>query len=305
MLKQNVNRSMPKTGVTLIEILVVSAVIGILISLLIPAVQMVRGTARNLSCQNNLKQLVLGLHGFHDTYKSLPPGHRSSSHPDHMLYSGWTLSVLPYIEQNPVFVQAKQDYNSALNPFTPTPHRSIEVVVAAFSCPADARVATAQIAEQSQRRVALTSYLGIAGESAVSRRTGLLYQDSRESLKSATDGTSNTLLLGERPPSTDFQFGWWYAGAGQLLTGSADLVLGVRESNEFVVETGSLCGSGRYPYQPSRFDNQCGMFHFWSPHTGGANFALADGSVRGISYEANQIMPALASRSGGESVLLP
>ncbi len=151
--------------------------------------------------------------------------------------------------------------------------------------------------------VAFTSYLGVAGQDAYRTRDGILFQNSTTSLLAVTDGTSNTLLLGERPPSADFQFGWWYAGSGQRATGSADIVLGVREPNLLPIVAGSTCGPGRYPFSPALgLSDPCGMFHFWSPHSGGANFAFADGSVRFLTYEANSIMPALASRAGGEVV---
>ncbi len=92
---------------------------------------------------------------------------------------------------------------------------------------------------------------------------------------------------------------------GQQLTGSADLVLGVREPNLQPIMSGSTCGPGRYPFTAaSGLDDPCGMFHFWSPHPGGANFVFADGSVRFLSYAADPIMPALASRAGGEVVTI-
>jgi prepilin-type processing-associated H-X9-DG protein len=154
-----------------------------------------------------------------------------------------------------------------------------------------------------QTLVAVTSYLGVSGRESVADRSGMLFQDSATRLLDATDGTSNTLLLGERPPSADFQFGWWYAGTGQKLSGSADLVLGVREPNLQPIVSGSACGPGNYPFQAARgFDDPCGTFHFWSPHPGGSNFAMADGSVRFLRYSADPIMPALATRDGDEAI---
>ncbi len=87
-------------------------------------------------------------------------------------------------------------------------------------------------------------------------------------------------------------------------TGSADLILGVREENLQQILPGSPCGPGAYPFSPGRFNDPCAMFHYWSPHPGGANFAFADGSVRLIRYSANPIMQALASRAGGEVATL-
>jgi prepilin-type processing-associated H-X9-DG protein len=106
---------------------------------------------------------------------------------------------------------------------------------------------------------------------------------------------------GERPPSADFWYGWWYAGYGQAGTGSADMLLGVRERNlggPFV----SDCPAGPYHFREGRADNQCDLFHFWSLHPGGAHFLFADGSVRFLAYSADAILPALATRAGGEPV---
>jgi prepilin-type processing-associated H-X9-DG protein len=116
------------------------------------------------------------------------------------------------------------------------------------------------------------------------------------------DGASQTIMVGERPPSTDLEFGWWYAGSGQSqLSGSGDMVLGVRELNKRIPS----CDAGPYSFTPGRLDNQCDMFHFWSLHSGGAHFLMADGSVHFLRYDADPIMPALASRNGGEIVSLP
>ena len=97
---------------------------------------------------------------------------------------------------------------------------------------------------------------------------------------------------------------WWYAGAGQRFSGSADMLLGVLEQNVMPVTSGS-CAPGYYPFAPGNLRNQCDMFHFWSLHENGAHFLFADGSVRFLSYSAAPIMPALASRDGGEVVDIP
>ena len=282
---------------TLIELLVVLAIIAILMGLLLSAVQKVRAAAARTQCQNTAKQLGLALHLHHDARHALPPGHRSPRHPDRMPYSGWCVSVLPYLEQPALAAQAEAAYRTNPNPFRP-PHANLRTVVPALLCPTDSRVLTAQTSLRTNNVVAFTSYLGVAGLDAASTRNGVLFQDSATRFADITDGTSNTLLLGERPPSADFQFGWWYAGVGQQLTGSADMVLGVREPNLQLVTSGSACGPGRYPFAPaSGLSDPCGMFHFWSPHPGGANFVFADGGVRFVSYSADAIMPALASRA--------
>jgi prepilin-type processing-associated H-X9-DG protein len=108
-------------------------------------------------------------------------------------------------------------------------------------------------------------------------------------------------MLGERPPPTLLDLGWWYRGWGQSRDGSAEMLLGVAEKN--VSNTG--CIPGPYRFVNGNLQIQCDVFHFWSLHSGGANFAFADGSVRFMSYSADNIMPALATRAGGEVVTLP
>jgi len=292
---------------TLIELLVAVGVMAVLTGLLLSAVQKVREAAARAKCQHTARQLALALHQHHDAAGAFPPGHRRFTlFGSNLPLSGWTLPILPYLEQQALYDRAAAAYRQSLVPFRNLPHTGLSTVVPAFLCPSDGRIGTPQIAQRSKALVAFTSYLGVSGKDSIAARDGVLYQGSRTTFADIADGASNTLLLGERPPSADFQFGWWYAGIGQRLTGSADIVLGVREPNLQPIMSGSKCGPGNYPFMPATgLDDPCGMFHFWSPHPGGANFAFADGSVRFVRYSADPLMPALSSRAGGEAASPP
>ena len=188
---------------TLIELLIVIGIIGLLIGLVLGAVQKVREAAAQARCQNNLRQCSLALHQYHDDFRSLPPGHRSSADHGGLVLSGWPLSILPYIEQPAVFMESMAAYASDPFPFNDPPHVHIRTVIATLICPSDSRTNRAPTDRASGRRVAFTCYLGVSGRD-YSSKDGLLFQDSRTSFASATDGLSNTLLLGERPRATTF-----------------------------------------------------------------------------------------------------
>ncbi len=282
--------------------LVVLAIVGVLVGLLLGAVQNVRAAAARLQCQNNLRQCALALHQLHDANRALPPGTRSLLNRDFLPYTGWTIDALPYVEQDNLARLVRPAFRLVPLPFVSPPHPR-DVVVVPFTCPADGRVRAAQVSTLTKSRVAFTSFLGVSG-TATLKKDGVLFQDSRLGFQAVTDGLSGTLLLGERPPSADLEYGWWYSGAGQRLTGSGDIVLGVREENLTVIAAGSKCGPGVYPFKPATFADPCGFLHFWSPHAGGANFAFCDGSVRFLRYDADAVLPALATRAGGEVVAL-
>lgn len=293
---------------TLIELIVVLGLIAVLVGLTLSATQRIREASARAKCQNTLRQLSIAVHQFHDVNGELPQGHRPLSlfRSGRLPLSGWSLSVLPYLEQQATYNKAIEAYRAKWLPFPPNPHPGLSQVMSVYICPSDGRITSAQVSQRTQTLAAFTSYLGVSGQDSITARDGSLFQSSHIRVADIADGTSNTLLLGERPPSADFQFGWWYAGTGQRLTGSADIVLGVREPNLQPITVGSPCGPGNYPFMPaSGFNDPCGMFHFWSPHPGGANFAFADGSVRFLRYEADPIIPALATRAGGETVAIP
>jgi prepilin-type processing-associated H-X9-DG protein len=153
------------------------------------------------------------------------------------------------------------------------------------------------------RWVALTSYVGIYGLD-VDQPNGVLVYGRSVTAHEISDGLSQTLLAGERPPSADMWYGWWYSSWGQRGRGNCDMLLGVREINVGGAFTEN-CPRGPDHFRPGRIDEQCDLFHYWSLHPGGANFAFCDGSVRFLSYSADPVMPALATRAGGEAVRAP
>jgi prepilin-type N-terminal cleavage/methylation domain-containing protein/prepilin-type processing-associated H-X9-DG protein len=285
-------------GFTLIELLVVMAIIGVLFGLILSAVQRAREAASRTSCANNLRQIGLALHQYHDVYRMLPPGTRL--YPDPYPYLAWCARLLPYLEQQSMWLLTKHDYTQISNFAGPPPHTGLTTIEPVFLCPSVPR--SHGIIQPEGWDVAFTHYLGVSGRLSASH-DGLLYLDSRVSLNAVTDGTSNTVMVGERPPSPDNRFGWWYAGIGQEWDGSADSFLGVADYR--ITFRTPTCPYGPYSFGPGQDKNPCDTFHFWSHHPGGAQFLMADGSVHFLSYSAASIMPALATRAGGESVDLP
>jgi prepilin-type N-terminal cleavage/methylation domain-containing protein/prepilin-type processing-associated H-X9-DG protein len=286
-------------GFTLVELLVVMAIIGVVIALAIPAVQRARDLAARAECGNNLRQIALALHSFHANQRRLPPGVSFQAGADPYPWMTWLTRILPYVEQSSLWALTEEAYVKDRWFENNPPHIGFATLMPLYACPVDERAQ--QLGHPGRLTVAFTSYLGVEGRNQ-NRKDGVLFLDSAIRLTEVTDGTSNTLMVGERPPSTDGRFGWWYGGWGQGLEGSADSVLGVRERNSAMLYE---CPPGPYSFGPGDPDNQCDALHFWSLHQGGAHFAFADGSVHFLSYSAAPIMSALATRRAGEMVAIP
>lgn len=289
-------------GFTLLEMLVALAIIGVLCGLLLPAVERVRAAAARVKCQNNLKQLGLALHGYHDALQSLPPGVTLTGEQGRYPYLGWPARILPWLEQDAIWRRVLLAFDTDPNLaqfYGHPPHAELlKTPIALLNCPSDSRLPGP--CEAGGALVTFTSYLGVHGIDQ-SDKAGVLYPDSAIRLVSVTDGTSQTVLLGERPPSTDLLLGWWYRGWGQQQDGSAEMILGPLERNTSLPD----CAAAPQGFRPGRVDQPCNALHFWSLHPSGAHFGFADGSVRFLRYDAASILPALATRAGGEVVAVP
>jgi len=292
-----------RCGFTIVELLVVMAVIALLVGLLLPAVQQSRSSARRVECANKLRQLGLAIHNFESVHQHLPSGKTSLREYPLRGEMSWHVPLLPFLEQPALWGRSTDAFAVNRLPYANPPHSPLGKAVVAFACPEDSRVDQPQSASSLNGAYAgLTSYLGVSG---IDYRVenGVFHFGSKVRFADIKDGSSNTLAVGERPPSSDFNFGWWYTGMGQNGTGNADMFLGVEER----ITQPSSRFAGRGCPDVSQFstgnrDNFCDALHFWSLHSGGAHFVLADGSVRFLSYSAAGILKAMATRSGGEAL---
>jgi prepilin-type N-terminal cleavage/methylation domain-containing protein/prepilin-type processing-associated H-X9-DG protein len=292
-----------RAGFTLVEVLVVIGIIALLMAIVLPAVQQARFAARRVECLNRMRQIGLAIHAFESDHTRFPPGKSNvTTDPAHLELS-WLAYLLPWLEQAPLWHDSMEAYRYNRLPYSNPPHTPFGKAVAPFQCPLDSRVAQPQLAPSiGNRFVGLTSYIGVSGIDRFDT-AGILYFGSTTRFGDITDGTSNTLVFGERPPSSDYNFGWWYTGAGQDGTGNVDLFMGVSEvANETHSYVGPKGCAGRYHFKAATIDDPCAFLHFWSLHPGGAHFALADGSVRFFSYHASSVIEKLATRAGGEII---
>lgn len=180
-------------------------------------------------------------------------------------------------------------------------------VIPVFGCPADGRARAAQDVF-SLLQAGLTSYIGAQGTNRF-RRDGVLYVGPHVRFAEITDGTSNTLAVGERPPYPEFGWGLWYTGTWGLAGvdaghGTGAVVLGVREAGA-AVPVDLTCADTVYHFSPGPIANPCDAYHFWGLHFTGANFLFADGAVRFLSYSDDSLLPALATRAAGDIATLP
>ncbi|MDG1808443.1 MAG: DUF1559 domain-containing protein [Pirellulaceae bacterium] len=285
---------------TLVELFVVIAIIGILVALLLPAVQSVREAARRTECSNNLRQITLAVTNFQSSRRQFPSGINSVDDAKRPSIS-WLAQILPHVEQDNLSRISTGEFAAGIHP-TAGPHVALQTFVGVYACPTDPRSSGPHFTHEN-RLVALTSYVGVCGTNYTTE-DGVFYRDSATRAADIKDGLSNTIMIAERPPSADEWYGWWYAGFGQEGSGSPDMLLGAREINDGATYAED-CPRGPYEFSRGEIEQQCDLFHYWSLHPGGSHFANADGSIHFHVYEIDsELIPALATIAGTEVVTL-
>ncbi len=312
-----------RSAFTLVELLVVIAIIAILIALLLPAVQSVRESARRTSCRNNLKQLGLAMHNYHDAFRVFPSGFGENQ-------EFWSSQILPQIEMGNLFTtlewknSAYVDSAYATNwaNYQSPNKRACETLVSIFRCPSMAQPSYLNY-NSIQRRVP-ASYRGVAGAKVSSddastrpagyntpdftsleqpHLDGLLYGASRVRFGDILDGTSTTLMIGESYTDCDFVkddqgMDYFAFFAPQMATWKPGRVTGTEHSEGL--------GSAVVPINSRLNPTVHGILmemSFGSYHSDGAMFVFADGSVHFLVQSIDlAIYRGLATRHGSEVV---
>jgi prepilin-type N-terminal cleavage/methylation domain-containing protein/prepilin-type processing-associated H-X9-DG protein len=284
-------------GFTLVELLVVIAIIAVLIGLLLPAVQKVREAANRIQCRNNLKQLGLGLHNYHETHGSFPPAYVAAG-----LNSGpgWGTLILPDIEQEALSRQVPKGA-----PFwggsqaVSTAGDGGQTPLKMFRCPSDA----GPVRNADQGNFAVSNYRATCGTlttviyTADSDMGGVMYQNSRVRITDVTDGTSNTTVVGEGKYGVPRRVSTGNALSSAIWCGMSGThqVPGV---GTYVWIDNVMWPTGGNPSWSRDYVDEA----FNSNHTGSVHFLFADGSVRGFG---RQVDPALRAQMGVRNDGLP
>jgi prepilin-type N-terminal cleavage/methylation domain-containing protein/prepilin-type processing-associated H-X9-DG protein len=286
-----------RDGFTLIELLVVIAIIAVLIGLLVPAVQKVREAAARMSCKNNLHQIGLALHSYHDRNNGFPPGYFSLTNSDGSDAGpgwGWAAYLLPDLEQDTLQNQINftQDIGAPVNAAA----RAMTLRV--FQCPSEPRRDPFVVTDGNGQpicAVAYGSYVAVNGNGGVSDHAadndGAFLRNRRMRTADITDGLSNTLFIGER--ASTMSYTTW---AGAVTNG---VVPSQRDPLAAELAPALVMGHAgpHLPNNPLVTDaDACSSFH-----TQGVNFLFGDGSVHSINSSiSTTTYDALASRAGGD-----
>lgn len=282
--KMNQSNRARRIGFTLVELLVVIAIIGILIGLLLPAVQAAREAARRSSCMNNMSQLGLALHHFDFSMEHLPSGSineeegpvRSEASGQHV---SWTVQILPYMEQQAAY----EHFDMEAGAYAAVNRDVRAITIPTLLCSSNPRPT---LEADDGKSIGLSHYAGNHHDSESpidADSNGLLFLNSKIRYSQIVDGSSQTILLGEMVPVNE-PLGW---ASGTRAT---------------LRNVGSLNDRELYdPFTPQTSLGPLDVGGFGSHHTGGVQFAFADGSVQFLSEKTDKVLlHQLAHRADGE-----
>lgn len=317
-------RRKSRFGFTLIELLVVIAIIAILVALLLPAVQQAREAARRSSCKNNLKQIALALHNYHDSHSTFPQG--QTKHRSQWCCGGnWRVAILPQMEQGNIYRRLDQNAapNFAANAYGYRGGAEVfrTVVITPYLCPSSTLPPTDTNVSNNQQRGMVHHYVGISGAIGIAggtqrttdyggvvRGNGILGINRHSRIRDITDGTTNTMIISEQSGlvnnlnRTSNYYGGWSGYAGPQTTDNA---------GRPHWGAGTTCirypinhGMGRSVGWQGGFDNTWDFNTIMNSfHTGGIQIGLADGSARFINDSINfTILRKLGSMNDGQII---
>jgi prepilin-type processing-associated H-X9-DG protein/prepilin-type N-terminal cleavage/methylation domain-containing protein len=294
---------------TMIEILVVITIIAALVGLLLPAVQAAREASRRAQCSNNLRQIGLAMHNYHGAQDTFPSAYitavvNDAASPEVGPGWGWGVMILAHLEQ-----RALSDATNFSLPITvPGSMTARTATLSAFLCPSNVGDGPVAVRDASGTVLSVDlsagQYVASAGQlepvEFPDSNNGVFYRNSRNGLRDITDGSSTTLMVGER--SRNVADATWVGAipTAQLCTNPRWPVQECGPASTMVVSHTGSAGTGAI-YVPNSKTSM--VDDYWSFHPGGCNFLLCDGSVRFIKESVNpSIFSYLSTRAGGEVV---